>query len=87
MVVALPLIFTVHDVMVVSGVNDTNNFDGYSTAECTAEGMFEDDFSTCMDKTHEDIDNDFKTFLIMTVAQGQIRLLPGVKKRIKSFIQ
>ena len=49
--------------------------------------MFEDDFSTCMDKTHEDIDNDFKTFLIMTVAQEHIRLLPGVKKRIKSFIQ
>ena len=56
--------------MAASDVNDTYNFDGQSSAERTTEDMYEDDFSTCMDKTHEDIDNNFKTFSIMTASQG-----------------
>ena len=73
--------------MVSSGVNATDNFQGRSSAQRIAAGIFEDDFTTSMDKTYKDFDDDLKTFSTLTVAQGQIRLLPGVKKRIKAFIQ
>ena len=82
---ALPPVFTVHEAIIASGVNNTDNFNGQSSAVPIAEDMFEDDFSTYMNKTYGDIDNDFKTFSSLTVAQGQIHLLPGVKKRIKVF--
>ena len=86
MAAALPPVFTVHDTMVASGINDTDNFDGRCSADPIAEDMFEDDFSICMDKTHKDIVNDFMTFSIITTAQGKILLFLGVKKRIKVFI-
>ena len=87
MVAALSPVFTVHEAMIVSGVNDADNFDSQSSAVRIAEYMFEDDFSTCMDKNRGGIDNDFKTFSSLTVAQGKICLLPGVKKHIKAFTQ
>ena len=87
MAAALPPVFTVVDAMVLSGVNDTDDFHGRSPAQRIAADIFEDDFTTSMDKTYKDFDDDLKFFSILTVAQGQIRLLPGVKKRIKAFIQ
>ena len=87
MAAALPPVFTVFDAMVLSGVNDADNFHDRSSAERIATDIFEDDFTTCMDKTLMDVDDDLKTFSRLTAAQGQIRILPGVKKRIKAFIQ
>ena len=87
MVVALPPVFTVFDAMVKSGVNANNNFQDRSSAERIATDIFEDDFTTCMDKTFKDIDDGLKSFSSLTVLQGQIRILPGVKKRIKAFTQ
>ena len=87
MAAVLPQVFTIHDAMVASGVDDTDNFDGQSSAERLAEDLFGDDFTACMDKTHEDLESDFKSFSSLTQLQGQIRLIPRVKKRIKAFIQ
>ena len=84
---ALPPVFTVHDAMVAAGVNDADNYNGRSSAQRIAADIFDDDFSSCMDKTHEDMESDFKSFSTLTAVQGQIRLLPGVKKRIKAFVQ
>ena len=87
MAAALPPVFTVHAAMIAAGVNDADNFDGQSSTERLAEDLFGDDFMAYMDKTHEDLEVDFKSFSLLTVTQGQIRLIPRVKKRIKAFIQ
>jgi hypothetical protein len=80
-------IFTVKEAMIGCGVNNVDEFLGDTPAFRLATDIFGDDFSTCMDKTFEELDGDFKTYSDLTQAQGQIRLLPGVKRNIKSFIQ
>ena len=52
-----------------------------------ATNLFGDDFETCKDKSMEELDSDFKTYSDLTVAQGQIRLQPGIKRKIRAFIQ
>ena len=49
--------------------------------------VFMDDFMTCKDITNDNLHNSFKTFSTLTQAQGQIRVLPGQKKKIKAFNQ
>ena len=49
----LPPVFTVHGAMVAAGVDDTDNFDGQSSAERLSEDLFDDEFLACMDKTHK----------------------------------
>jgi len=84
---ALPPVFTVLDAMIAADVNDADNFNGMSSAERIAVDIFDDDFNSCMDKTYDDLKSDFKSFSTLPAAQGQIRVRPGVKKRIKAFIQ
>ena len=52
-----------------------------------ASGLFDGDFSSCMDKTYEEIDEDLKSYSSLTVFYGQIRLGLGNKNNIKAFIQ
>ena len=85
--VALPPIFTVYDTMIAAGVNDTDNFNGQSSAERFAKDLFNNNFEDCMDKTFKDLGDDLKSFSTLTMAQGQIRLLPRIRKRIQAFIQ
>lgn len=40
-----------------------------------------------MDITFKELDEHFKTYFDLTVAQGQIRLSPGVRKNVKAFVQ
>ena len=82
-----PMIYTVREAMRECGVNDNDNFDGKTPAQRLAEDIFSDDFATCMDKTHKELDSDFKTYSDLTQNQGQIRITPGVKKNIKAFVQ
>ena len=49
--------------------------------------IFMDNFTTCKYISNEDIDDTLKTFSILTITQGQIRLLPASKKNIKAFTQ
>ena len=49
--------------------------------------LFEDDFSSCVDKTYEESDEDLKSYSNLTFINGKIRLGPGQKKNIKDFIQ
>ena len=89
MAAAIPPIpnFTVRDAMVRCGASDTIIFDGRSVAQRLAGDIFLDDFATCMDKTFDEVNSDLKTYSELTVAQGQIRLLPGIKNNIRAFIQ
>ena len=49
--------------------------------------LFHDNFTTCRDRENSDIDAAFKEYASLTVAQGQIRLGPGPKEKVKAFIQ
>ena len=82
-------VFTVYDAMIACGVDDAQNnrFNGDTQAERLSSELFIDDFHTCMDLTNKDMDDVFKTFAGLTNNQGQIRLLPGAKQRIKAFAQ
>ena len=73
--------------MIACGVNYINVFLGDTPAFHLATDIFGDDFTTCMDKTFKEFDSYFKTYSNLTQAQGQIRLLPGIKRNIKAFIQ
>ena len=79
--------YTVLDGMVECGVDNTVNFNTQTPAERIAEELFDDDFTSCMDKTSEELRSDFKTYSDLIVAQGQIRLTPGVKRNIQAYIQ
>ena len=83
----VPDTYTVREAMIECGVNDTDVFEGKTQAERLATDLFGDDFQTCMDKTHTELDSDFKTYSDLTQAQGQIRVTPGVKKHIKALLQ
>ena len=38
-----------------------------------------------IDKTFDEVDEDFSTYSDLTIAQGQMRFLPGTKRNIKAF--
>ena len=84
---ALPPVHMVYDAMILAGVNDADDFHGQTSAERLSKDLFDNDSMACMDKTYEDLEQDFKSLSSLTIAQGQIRLEPRVKKRIKAFIQ
>ena len=73
--------------MITSSINHTTMFNNQTQAERIAKGMFDNDFQSCMDKSNEDIDDDLKTWSNLTASNGQIRLQPIYKKRIKAFTQ
>ena len=83
----VPTAYTVREAMAECGVNDTDLFEEKTQAERLSADLFSDDFHTCMDKTHAELDSDFKTYSDLTQAQGQIRVSPGIKKNIKAFVQ
>eukprot|EP00978_Attheya_sp_CCMP212_P045616 scaffold353478_cov28-Attheya_sp.AAC.1 len=68
-------------------VNDVDLFNGATASARMALDMFNDSFHSCMDKMFDEVDQDFKSYSSLTIAQGQIRLLPGIRTRIKAFIQ
>ena len=79
--------FTVADALIACNVDNAMRFNGATQAERLALDIFDDDFQTCMDKTMEELDEDFKSYSVLTVANGQIRLNPAVKRNIRAFIQ
>ena len=82
-----PLIYTIADAMVKCGVSNTDMFEGESAAKRFASDIFSNLYDICMDKTMEEVQNDFKYYSNLTQAQGQIRVTPGVIQRIQTFIQ
>ena len=80
--------YTVLDALVLCGVpHPTPTWNGLSPAQRVATDIFHDDFSTCRDKEHDELDEAFKGYATLSVAQGQIRLGPGPKEKIKAFVQ
>ena len=79
--------FTVTDAMIACGVDTTIIFNGSNKAERIAADVFDNDFRSCIDKTVTDLDDDLKDYSVLTVAQGQIRLNPSTKRKIRAFLQ
>ena len=79
--------YTITDAMVLCGIPDGNPFNGSTQAQRIAVDVFDDDFQSTMDKTFQELEDDFKSYSSLTVNQGQIRMNPGTKKRVKAFIQ
>ena len=81
---AAPLqVFTIHQAIIAVGVNDADNFNRNSLAECLTEDIFDNDFVSCMDKSQAEVEADLKSFSSLTL--GQIRILPRVMTRILAF--
>ena len=56
-------------------------------AQRIADDIFDNRFASCMDITFKELDDHFKTYSDLTIAQGQICLCPGPHKNIKAFVQ
>ena len=72
--------FTLANTMSYCGIMDTK-------ASRIATELFDEDFTSCMDKTYVEVDNYLKSYSTLTAAHGQIRLTPGHKKNIKAFLR
>ena len=87
MAAAAPLVYTVLDAIIACGVDNNALFDGHTAAQRIATDLFDDSYVSTMDKTWEELDTDFKSYTNLTQHQGQIRLLPGIKRNLKGLIQ
>ena len=67
------------------GITDAVLFDGDTKASRIATELFDDNFTSCMDKTYVELDDE--SYYTLTAAHIHIRLTPGHKKNIKVFIQ
>ena len=70
----------VKDAMVLCGL-------GEDDSETLASEIFLDDFQSVMDISETELSDSFKTLSGLTQAQGQLRVLPAQKNKIKAFIQ
>src|SRR5687768_10327824 len=77
----------VETAMILCGVSNAANGAHGSNATRIASDIFDDEFTSCLNKTFGDLNTDLKSYSNMTVNQGQIRLTPGMKNKIKAFIQ
>ena len=79
--------FSVEQAMIDCGVSVNVIFEGDTHAQRIATDIFGDDFHTCMDKTNEELDDDFKDYSSLTITNGQIRLAPATKKNLRAYLQ
>ena len=81
---------TLVDALTLCGVlADTGNvlFNDANAAERIAADVFNDEYSTCMDITIPDLEDNWKTYNALTLAEGRIRLTPRTKANIKALLQ
>ena len=76
----IPVVYTVEDGILACGLAQAD-------ATTIANEIFMGSFDSAHDMTETDLADSFKTFSTLTVAQGQIRLLPAQKNKIKAFVQ
>jgi len=87
MAAAVPPIHTIRQAIAACGVDDVEVVLGQTHAQRMATDMFDNDFDSCMDKTVDELTNDFKSYATLTIAQGRITINPGIKRRITALIQ
>ena len=91
MIIALfgsrPSNFTILDALIACGVDNVALFMDETQAQRITGNIFDDSFATCKDITFKELEDHFKNYSELTVAQGQIRVRPGTRKNIKAFVQ
>ena len=80
--------YTMESALIMCGVNRDNIvlFDGNNAAQRIVNEVFDNDLTSCVNKSNSDLENDWKTYSQLTVAQGQIRLRPATKKNIRALV-
>ena len=58
-----------------------------SASQRIANNVFNNSFNTCIDITFTELDCHWKTYSSLTVADSCIRLRPGTKVNIRTFVQ
>ena len=84
---ALPPNFTVHDAVILCGVDDNIGWNNQTQAERIADEVFNSDFRAVMEKTMEELEADLKSYSTLTAANGKITLNPSIKRNIRAFMQ
>ena len=87
MAAAAPDPNTVRSGLTICGVDNIVMFHGETQAQRLAQGIFMNDFTTCLDKNQQELKDDLKSYSELRAGHGQIRLTPAVKKHIQAFIQ
>ena len=82
---ALP-VNTVQALLIVAGIDDIIQFDAQTNDKRMARDMFDNNFASFIDKTHDEIDSDLKTYVNLPIAQGQIIIQPGIKHGLKAVL-
>ena len=72
---------------VICGVPTNIIWNQATQAKRIATDVFNNDFNTWLDKTFAQIDDNWKTYSSFTVANGQIRVNPQVKRNVRAFVQ
>ena len=78
---------TVVDAMAACGVDHNALFQDETQARRLATDIFGNQFASCLDVTFKELDEHFKTYGDLSVAQGRIQVRVGVRKNIKAFVQ
>lgn len=78
---------TVLDGLVLCGIPNANNFNGQTQAARVATDLFANDFVAVKNKTFKELDDDMSAFADLAVGAGRMRFQPGVKHRVRAFIQ
>ena len=81
---------TIQDALELCGVDNGalfGLFNAQTQAQRIAQDVFDGVFTSCMDKKVSELEDDWKTYAQLTIAQGQIRLRPATKKNIKALLQ
>ena len=68
---------------------DMNNiiFNRPTPSERVTSEIFDDSFTTFMDITLEELEDQWKTYAALTIADGKLRLRPPTKSNIKALMQ
>ena len=82
-----PPIYTVLDAMIACGIDNVAMYEGQTAAKRVAADIFADNFNSCMDKSMDELQQDFKSYSDLTQAQGQTRFSPGIKRNVQALIQ
>ena len=83
-------IHTIEEALEACGIDngaEFGHFNEQTHVQRIAEDVFDGDFTSCMDKKESELEDDWKAYAQLTVAQGQIRLRPAMKKNVKALIQ
>lgn len=87
---AIPPVNTVLRSLMDCGVENHSNgviWNGESASQRIASKVFNNNFSTCIDITLQDLDDRWKTYSSLTVNEGCIRIKPTTKFRIRAFTE